>query len=72
MVLPNACKTILDVSFDLRNLMHFMNERLCSKAQWEIRELAEKMRDCVLEVEPDLKELRSEIPLALDGGMNDF
>ena len=55
MVLPNACKTILDVSFDLRNLMHFMNERLCSKAQWEIREMAEKMRDCVLEVEPDLK-----------------
>lgn len=54
-VLPNACETILDVSFDLRNLMHFMNERLCNKAQWEIRELAKKMRDCVLEVEPDLK-----------------
>ena len=35
--------------------MHFMNERLCSKAQWEIREMAEKIRDCVLEVEPDLK-----------------
>lgn len=53
--LPNACETKLDFSIDGRNLMHFMNERLCSKAQWEIRELAEKMRDCVLEVEPNFK-----------------
>ena len=54
-ILPNACETVLDFSIDGRNLMHFMNERLCGKAQWEIRELAEKIRDCVLEVEPDLK-----------------
>lgn len=54
-VLPNACETTLDVSFDLRNLMHFCNERLCEKAQWEIRKLAQMMRYLVLEVEPDLK-----------------
>lgn len=53
-VLPNACETVIDVSFDFRNLMHFMNERLCNKAQWEIQELAKKMRECVVEVEPVL------------------
>lgn len=52
--LPNACATVLDVSFDLRNLIHFMNERLCNKAQWEIQELAKQMRDCVVEIEPML------------------
>lgn len=49
-ILPNACPTTIVVTFDLRNLMHFFNERLCAKAQWEIRELAQKMRDCVIEV----------------------
>lgn len=53
-VLPNACATVLDVSFDLRNLIHFMNERLCNKAQWEIQELAKQMRDCVIGIEPML------------------
>ena len=52
-VLPNACCTNIDVSFDFRNLAHFMNERLCRKAQWEIRELAQKMRQCVIEVFPE-------------------
>ena len=52
-VLPNACCTNIDVSFDLRNLAHFMNERLCKKAQWEIRELAQKMKECVVEVFPE-------------------
>ena len=52
-VLPNACCTNIDVSFDLRNLAHFMNERLCRKAQWEIRELAIQMKNRVLEVFPE-------------------
>ena len=54
-ILPNACCTTIDVSFDFRNLIHFMNERLCARAQWEIRELAQKMRDCVIEVFPEAK-----------------
>ncbi len=54
-LLPNACCTTIDVSFDFRNLIHFMNERLCTRAQWEIRELAQKMRDCVIEVFPEAK-----------------
>lgn len=54
MVLPNACCTTFEVSFNLRSLMHFMNERLCTRAQWEIRELAQKMRDEVLVYFPEL------------------
>lgn len=42
-VLPNACCTDLYLSCNLRELIHICNERLCSKAQWEIRELVKKM-----------------------------
>jgi thymidylate synthase (FAD) len=51
-LLPNACETIIDMKMNLRELMHFMNERLCTCAQWEIRELANKMRKLVVEQEP--------------------
>ena len=51
-VLPNACCTDLYLSCNLRELIHIANERLCSKAQWEIRELVQKMVDLV---EPELK-----------------
>lgn len=43
MVLPNACVTSLYLSCNLRELIHIANERLCTKAQWEIRELVKKM-----------------------------
>lgn len=52
-VLPNACSTVIDMSIDLRNLIHFMNERLCTRAQWEIRQLAQEMRKRVVEVFPE-------------------
>ena len=42
-ILPNACCTELYLSCNLRELIHIANERLCSKAQWEIRELVQKM-----------------------------
>ena len=42
-ILPNACCTELYLSCNLRELIHMSNERLCSKAQWEIRELVQKM-----------------------------
>lgn len=51
-VLPNSCCTVVDVSCDLRNFIHFCNERLCTRAQWEIRELAKQMRDLVVYQEP--------------------
>ena len=46
-VLPNACETTLELSCNGRELIHIMNERLCSRAQWEIRELCMLMRNCV-------------------------
>ena len=54
MVLPNACETQIEVKMNLRALMNFMNERLCTCAQWEIRELAQKMRNAVIEQVPEL------------------
>ena len=51
-ILPNACSTELYLSCNLRELIHIANERLCSRAQWEIRELAQKM---VALVDPELQ-----------------
>ena len=46
-ILPNACATSLYLSCNLRELIHLCNERLCSRAQWEIRELVKNMRQLV-------------------------
>ena len=46
-ILPNACSTSLYLSCNLRELIHIANERLCSRAQWEIRDLVKKMVDLV-------------------------
>lgn len=35
------------MSFNLREFIHLCNERLCDKAQWEIRKLVEKMVNLV-------------------------
>lgn len=52
-VLSNACGTTLDMTIDFRNLCHFMNERLCAHAQWEIQMLALLMRVEVVNVFPE-------------------
>ena len=51
-ILPNACATSLYLSCNLRELIHMANERLCSRAQWEIRDLVREM--CQL-VDPQLQ-----------------
>lgn len=48
-VLPNACETALYLSCNLRELIHMSNERLCRRAQWEIRELVKQMVNLVPE-----------------------
>lgn len=55
-VLPNACFTSLYMTVNLRELIHICNERLCTRAQWEIRELVQKMRDAVVEQYPECAE----------------
>ena len=51
-VLPNACCTDIYLSCNLRELIHICNERLCSRAQWEIREMVKKMVELV---DPELR-----------------
>lgn len=47
-VLPNACTTKLIVTMNARSLHNFFRHRCCNRAQWEIRELADKMlAECV-------------------------
>jgi thymidylate synthase (FAD) len=42
-ILPNACETSLYLSCNLRELIHICNERLCGRAQWEIRAMVKEM-----------------------------
>lgn len=44
-VLPNACKTTLVMTMNLRELYHFLYLREDSHAQWEIRDLAKALRE---------------------------
>ena len=55
MILPNACETQIEVKMNLRTLMNFMNERLCTCAQWEIRNMAIAMKKAVVEQVPELE-----------------
>ena len=53
-VLPNACETKMIVTMNARSLMNFFHHRCCSRAQWEIRALADEMLRLVKEVAPSL------------------
>ena len=53
-VLPNACTTKLILTMNARSLMNFFHHRCCSRAQWEIRELADRMLECCLQAAPHL------------------
>lgn len=61
-VLPNAAKTNLVMSANLRALLEFYSKRRKGRgAQWEIAELAERIRKCVVEVEPWLDQIFEEV-----------
>ena len=53
-VLPNACETRLIMTMNVRELRHFFSLRMCERAQWEIRQLAEAMHLLCLEAAPSL------------------
>ena len=55
-ILPNACTTNILVTMNARELRHFFALRCCTRAQWEIRELADKMLELVKPVAPTLFE----------------
>ncbi len=53
-VLGNATETKIVVTMNARSLLHFFELRCCSRAQWEIRRLAEAMLAEVRKVAPHL------------------
>lgn len=53
-VLPNACDTKMICTFNARSLMNFFAHRCCSRAQWEIRDVADQMLQLVKAVAPTL------------------
>jgi len=42
-ILPQAAETKIVVTMNCRELLHFFEQRCCTRAQWEIRNLANKM-----------------------------
>lgn len=65
-VLPNACETKMVVTMNARSLMNFFRHRCCSRAQWEIREVADQMLALVSKVAPEL--FKKAGPPCLTGG----
>jgi len=51
-VLPNATYTNITITMNARELIHFFKLRCSADAQWEIREMAEKMLEEVNKVAP--------------------
>lgn len=55
-VLPVAACTRLGVTMNARELHHFFELRTCNRAQWEIRELADRMLKLCKQADPVLFE----------------
>ncbi|RXI39867.1 FAD-dependent thymidylate synthase [Clostridium tetani] len=53
-VFPNACETKIIFTMNARTLMNFFRHRCCTRAQWEIRNLANEMLSEVKKVAPNL------------------
>ena len=53
-VFPNATTSNIVVTMNVRELLHFFSVRCCTRAQWEIRELAWKMLELCKKVSPTL------------------
>lgn len=53
-VLPNACISTIYIAINYHALVDLAKERLCTRAQWEIRELLEQIKQKVETVSPIL------------------
>jgi thymidylate synthase (FAD) len=53
-LLPNGCTTNITITMNARELLHFFSLRCCERAQWEIRDLAEKMLILCRDVSPTI------------------
>lgn len=57
MILPNATKTNIVMTINLRELIHVSNLRLCSRAQAEIQRLFREIKKTVAEHNPEIAEM---------------
>jgi thymidylate synthase (FAD) len=53
-VLPNATETKIMITMNARELMHFFSQRLCNRAQWEIRAMALAMLKLAQPIAPTI------------------
>ncbi len=53
-LLPNAAETKIVVTMNARELLHFFRVRCCNRAQWEIREMADRMLALVKKAAPTI------------------
>ena len=53
-VLPNACETKMQVTMNVRSLINFFEERLCERAQDEIRDMAFLMWEECMKLSPTI------------------
>lgn len=53
-ITPQAVPTILIMTMNARELLHFFSLRCCNRAQWEIRELADQMLVLCKETAPTI------------------
>ncbi len=53
-VLPNACDTKMILTMNARSLLNFFSLRCCSRAQWEIKALADEMLRLCYNVAPTI------------------
>lgn len=53
-VIPQGFSCKMVMTMNVRELLHFFELRCCNRAQWEIRELADKMLEQCREIEPEL------------------
>lgn len=53
-ILPNAAETKVVMTMNARSLLNFLEHRLCVRAQWEIRKLAQLMLDILMKEVPEI------------------
>lgn len=64
-VLPNACETKIQVTMNVRSLFNFFKERLCDRAQDEIREMAFEMWKACMSISPTI--FKHAVPTCVNG-----
>lgn len=53
-LLPNACETKIVVTMNVRSLFNFFKHRCCTRAQWEIKAVADEMLRLCCEIAPHI------------------